>query len=71
MIQKYNYVIETTRADNSSEKGRGERSYQTLGNMPQCILYSSSIGVELWSDALMHACDILNQRYHKGIKKMP
>ena len=34
-------------------------------------LYSSSIGVEFWSNALMHSCYILNWTYHKAIKKTP
>ena len=55
MAQQFGYSIETTGADNSSQNGRGERPHWTHGNMVRCLLYSSSIGAEFWSDALMHS----------------
>ena len=72
MAQKYGYTIGTTAgADNSLQNGRGERPHRTYGNVVCCLLYSSSVGAEFWSDTLVHSCYILNRTYHTAIKKTP
>ena len=71
MAQTHNYTIETTGADNSSQNCIGERSHRAYGNTVRCLLYSSSIGAEFWSHALMHSWYILNRTYHIAIKRTP
>ena len=65
------YILEPIGADNSSQNGKGERPHRTLANMVRCLLYSSSLGTEFWSDAIQCACYLYNRVYHKEIKMTP
>ena len=54
-IMTAGYILEPTGAGNSSQNGKGERPHRTLANMVLCLLYSSSLGAEFWSDAIQYA----------------
>eukprot|EP00536_Pseudo-nitzschia_multiseries_P016921 jgi/Psemu1/223050/e_gw1.1289.3.1 len=53
---KFGYIVKPTGADNSFQTRKGECPHQTLMNMVQCLLYSSTIGKEFWSGALLYVC---------------
>ena len=42
-----------------------------MANMMHCLLYSSNLGSEFWSDALLYAAYIYNRTHHKAIDKTP
>ena len=71
LMAKHNYTVEPTGADNSSQNGRGERPHRTFANMMRCMLYSSNLGSEFWSDALLYAAYIYNRTHHSAIGKTP
>ena len=70
-VAKYKYSLETTGADTSSQNGRGERPHRTLANMVRCLLYSSTLGTEFWSDALVYATYLYNRSHHSELGTTP
>ena len=71
LMAKHNYTVEPTGADNSSQNGRGERPHRTFANMMRCLLYSSNLGSEFWSDALLYSAYLYNRTHHSAIDKTP
>ena len=71
LAQQHNYTVKTTGADSYSQNGIGDLPHRMYENMVRCLLYSSSLGTEFRSDALMHSCYILNQTYHTATKQTP
>ena len=70
-MARHNHTVETTGADNSSQNGRGERPHRTFANMMRCMLHSSNLGSEFWSDAPLYAAHTHNRTHHSAIDKTP
>ena len=64
VLQDFNYSIEVTGADNSSQNGVAERPHRTLANMVRTGLENSALPYKYWSDALLHAVYIHNRLPH-------
>ena len=71
MLAKRGYTLQKTATDSSSQNGVAERPHQTLGAMVRCLLYSASMPVTFWADALVYATYINNRLYHSGICAIP
>jgi hypothetical protein len=67
----HDFLVETTAPDSSSENGLGERPHRTLKEKVRCLLYTAGLGVEFWSDALLHAVWLYNRTHHTAIDKTP
>jgi hypothetical protein len=67
MLSQLGYTFQKTATDASSQIGVAERPHQTLGAMVRCLLYSASMPVTFWADALVYATYINNRLYHSGI----
>jgi hypothetical protein len=67
----HDFLVETTAPDSSSENGLSERPHRTLKEKVRCLLYTAGLGVEFWSDALLHAVWLYNRTYHTSIDKTP
>ena len=71
MLTKLGYTMQRTATDSSSQNGLAERPHQTLATMVRCLLYSSSLPVTFWADALVYATYINNRLYHSGVEDIP
>jgi hypothetical protein len=71
MLTKLGYMMQRTATDSSSQNGLAERPHQTLATMVRCLLYSSSLPVTFWADALVYATYINNRLYHSGVEDIP
>ena len=71
MLSKLGYTLQKTATDSSSQNGLAERPHQTLAAMVRCLLYSSSMPVTFWADALVYATYVHNRLYHAGIQDIP
>jgi hypothetical protein len=71
VVDKHQYILETTAPDSSGQNGLVERPHRTLKERVRCLLYTAGLGVEFWSDALLHAVWLYNRTYHQAIEKTP
>jgi hypothetical protein len=71
VVATYGYLLETMAADAPFQNGLVERPNHTLGNMVCCLLYSSNLGPEYWSYALMHAVYLKNRLTHRVLNDTP
>jgi dUTP pyrophosphatase len=71
MIAECGFVLEQTGPDASAQNGIAERPNLTFANMMRCILYSSELGEEYWSHALLHAVYLKNRLPHSAIGCTP
>lgn len=67
----HDFFVETTAPDSSNENGLAERPHRTLKEKVRCLLYTAGLGVEFWSDALLHAVWLYNRTYHSAIDQTP
>ena len=70
-VDKHGYIVETTAPDTSSQNGLPERPHRALKERIRCLLYTAGLGLEFWSDALLHAVWLYNRTYHKAIDMTP
>jgi hypothetical protein len=71
LVQEHRYTLETTAPDTSSQNGLGEHPHRTLKEKVRCLLYTAGLGIEFWSDALLHAVWLYNRTYHSAIDMTP
>ena len=71
LISKLGFTLQKTATDSSSQNGLAERPHQTLATMVRCLLYSSSLPVTFWADALVYATYVNNRLFHAGIRDIP
>ena len=64
-IQKAQYSLEVTGADNSSQNAIVERPHRTLANMVRSGLENAGLHYKYWSDAILHATFVKNRLPHK------
>ena len=53
------------------QNGIAERKNRTLKDMMNAILISSVLPSNMWGEAILSACDVLNRVPHKKIRKTP
>jgi transposase InsO family protein len=70
-INNHGYAMEVTAPDASSQNGMAERPHRTLKERVRCLLYAAGLGIEFWSDALLHAVWLYNRTYHRSIGITP
>ena len=68
---KHGYMVESTAPDSSSQNGMAERPHRTLKEKVRCLLYTAGLGVQFWSDALLHTVWLYNRTYHSSIEMTP
>ena len=68
---KHNYIVEPTAPASSSQNGLAERPHKTLKDRVRCLLYSAGLGIEFWSDALLHSVWLYNRTYHTALEDTP
>ena len=66
MVSDEGFVLELTGAEASSQNGIAESSNRVYAQMMRCALYSSDLGPEYWSYALM-AVYVKNRLPHRSI----
>ena len=73
IIRKAQCIAEPTGADDPAQNGKAERPNQTYARMIRAMLYTSGLGPEYWSYALLHAVYIKNRLPHAAhdMKKSP
>lgn len=71
VIDQHRYTLETTAPDSSGQNGIAERPHRTLKERIRCLLYTAGLGIEFWSDALLHAVWLYNRTYHQSIEMTP
>jgi hypothetical protein len=71
VCNSHGYEVQSTAADSSSQNGIVERPHRTLKERMRCMLYSSRLGTEFWTEALLHATWLYNRTYHSKIKMTP
>ena len=71
VVDKHRYTLETTAPDSSGQNGMAERPHRTLKERVRCLLYTAGMGIEFWSDALLHAVWLYNRTYHQAIDMTP
>ena len=71
MVTTLGFTIRKTATDSSSQNGVAERPHQTLTAMVRCLLYSSSLPVTFWADAVVYAAYINYRLYHSGVQDVP
>ena len=71
LFVKLGYTMQKTATDSSSQNGLAERPHQTLAAMVRCLLYSSSLPVTFWADALVYSVYINNRLYNTGLDGIP
>ena len=62
------YKLEKTATDSSSQNGLAEHPHQIFAAMVRCLLYSPSLPVTFWADALVYANNINNRLYHSSLE---
>ena len=71
LLNQLGYTLEKTATDSSSQNGLAERPHQTFAAMVRCLLYSSSLPITFWADALVYANYINNRLYHSSLEGIP
>ena len=71
MVIGLEWTLEKTAPDTSSQNGIAECPHQTLATMIRCVLYSSSLPITFWADALIYVNYVNNRLYHSGIEGIP
>jgi hypothetical protein len=71
LASDHEFIVETTTLNSSSKIGLGKRPQRTLKEKVHCLLYTAGLGVEFWSDALLHAVWLYNRTYHTSIDRTP
>ena len=71
LVATLGFTLHKTATDSSSQNGLAERPHQTLAAMVQCLLYSASLPVTFWADALVYSIYINNRLYHAGLDGIP
>ena len=71
VVAEHQYSLETTASDNSNQNNRDERPHCSMSNKMHCLLYSSNLGSEFWSDDLLYLAYIYNRTHHEAINKTP
>ena len=71
LLNQLGYTLEKTATDSSSQNGIAERPHQTFAAMVRCLLYSSSLPITFWADALVYANYINNRLYHSRLDGIP
>ena len=71
LLNQLGYTLEKTATDSSSQNGLAERPHQTFAAMVRCLLYSSSLPITFWADALVYANYINNRLYHSSLDGIP
>ena len=66
IICKYNYVLETTRADSSHQNGILERGHRTLANMVRTMLHGADLGPEYWTYTISDDVYLRNRLPHSS-----
>lgn len=68
IANNHGYDIPTIAVDASHQNNNVERSYQMSKERICYMLSTVCLGVEFWSDALLHATWLYNQTYHSAVK---
>ena len=71
LLNSLGYTLEKTVTDSSSQNGLAERPHQTFAAMVRCLLYSSSLPITFWVDALVYANYVNNRLFHSVIDGIP
>ena len=71
MLEKFQYAVEPTGADSSSQNGQVERYNETVASITRTLLYGAQLPARYWSVAAVHAVYLMNQRVHSAIKQTP
>ena len=71
LVDHHGYILAGTAPDASSQNGMAERPHRTLKERVRCLLYSAGLGIEFWSDTLLHAAWLYNRTYHQSISMTP
>ena len=64
-------VHETTAPYSPEQNGIAERKNRTLKNMMNSMLISSGLPDNMWGEAFLSACHVLNRVPHKKLDKTP
>ena len=64
-------IHEVTTPSIPEQNGIAERKNRTLKDMMNAILISSGLPSNMWGEAILSACDVLNRVPHKKIRKTP
>ena len=64
-------IHEVTTPSTLEQNGIAERKNRTLKDMMNAILISSVLPSNMWGEAILSACDVLNRVPHKKIRKTP
>jgi hypothetical protein len=68
---EFDYDVQTTGPDSSSQNGKGERPHRTLAMKTKCLLYTARLGMPFWCSAIVHATYLCNQTHHLAINMTP
>jgi hypothetical protein len=71
LASDHEFTVETTVPDSSSKNSLGERPHHTLKEKVCYLLYTAGLGVEFWSDTLLHAVWLYNHAYNTSIDRTP
>ena len=64
-------IHEVTTPRTPEQNGIAERKNITLKDMMNAILICSGLPSNMWGEAILFACDVLNRVPHKKIRKTP
>ena len=64
-------IHEVTTPSTLEQNGIAERKNRTLKDMMNAILISSVLPSNMWGEAILSTCDVLNRVPHKKIRKTP
>ena len=64
-------IHEVTTPSTPEQNGIAERKNRTLKDMMNAMLISSSLPFNMWGEAILSACHVLNRVPHKKIRKTP
>ena len=64
-------IHEVTTPYTPEQNGIAERKNRTLKDMMNAMLISSGLPSNMWGEAILFACDVLNRVPHKKIRKTP
>jgi hypothetical protein len=65
------YTIQKTATDSSSQNGSAERPHPPLAAIVRYLLYSLSLPITFWADALVYGNYVNNRLYHSGVNGIP
>ena len=69
--EKNGIVHEVTAPRTPEQNGIAERKNRTLKDMMNAMLISSGLPSNMWGEAILSACHVLNRVPHKRIRKTP